>query len=146
MIEIESVVVKLGGNEYTIQQAGFTRSKPWKKRLLEEIKPLFDQIGGVSDIQFNTPGDLVKLLPIAESLFLEGIETILDLLVAYSAELEADREYIETYATDKQIFAAFQEVVKLADFFGVVNQLNRRIGRETIGTLSNLQSVNGVVA
>ncbi len=134
MIEIESTVVKLGEREYTIQQAGFLRSKPWKKRLLDEIKPLFEQVGGLGDLRFETPADLLQLIPIAEDLFIDGIEIILDLVVAYSPELEADRQYLEAHATDKQIFSAFQEVVKLADFFGVVNQLNRKIGLKTTGT------------
>jgi len=134
MIEIESTVVKLGEREYTIQQAGFLRSKPWKKRLLDEIKPLFEQVGGLGDLRFETPADLLQLIPIAEDLFIDGIDIIFDLVVAYSPELEAEREYIEAHATDKQIFSAFQEVVKLADFFGVVNQLNRKIGLKTIGT------------
>jgi len=134
MIEIESTVVKLGEREYTIQQAGFLRSKPWKKRLLDEIKLLFEQVGGLGDLRFETSADLLQLIPIAEDLFIDGIDIIFDLVVAYSPELEAEREYIEAHATDKQIFSAFQEVVKLADFFGVVNQLNRKIGLKTIGT------------
>lgn len=134
MIEIESVTVKLGAKEYTIQQAGFLRSKPWKQRLFEEIKPLFERLSGASDIKFDSASDLFQLLPLAEDLFVSGIETIYDLLVAYSPDLEADREYIEAHATDKQILAAFQEVVKLSDPFGVVSQLNRRIGLKATGT------------
>lgn len=133
MIEIESTTVKLGEREYGIQTASFLRSKPWKKRLLAEIEPLFEQIGGVGDMQFETPADLLKLIPIAESLFLDGIETVFDLLVAYSPALEADREYIEAHATDKQILVAFQEVVKLADFFGIVEQMGKKIGRVATG-------------
>jgi hypothetical protein len=134
MVEIESTTFRLGERDFTVKQAGFLRSKPWKKRLFDEIKPLFDRLSGASDIEFNSAADLLQLLPLAEDLFVDGIETIYGLLIAYSAELEADREYIEAHATDKQIFAAFQEVVKLADFFGLANQLNRRIGRGLIGT------------
>lgn len=134
MVEIESVTVKLGEREYLIKQAGFLRSKPWKQRLLNEIKPLFDTLNGAPDLEFNSPADLVKLLPLAETLLVEGVETIYSMLLAYSAELEADREYIETYATDKQIVKAFTEVVLLADPFGVVSQLNRKLGRAQIGT------------
>jgi hypothetical protein len=137
MVEIESVVVKLGEKEYTIQQAGFLRSKPWKKRLFEEIKPLFERLSGASDIKFDSASDLFQLLPLAEDLFVNGIVTIYDLLIAYSPILEEDRQLIEAHATDKQILAAFQEVVKLSDPFGVVSQLNRRIGLKTTGISSN---------
>lgn len=134
MVEIESIAVKLGEREFTIQTAGFLRSKPWKKRLLEEVKPLFDRIGGAGDITFDSPGDLLALLPVLEDLFINSIEMLLDLLIAYSPELEAERAYIEAHATDKQIFFAFQGVVKLADFFGVVTMMGRQIGLKAIGT------------
>ena len=134
MVEIDSVIVKLGAKEYTITQAGFLKSKPWKKRLLEEVKPMFEDVNGASDIEINSPADLLKLLPMAEKLFVESTETLLDLLVAYAPTVEADREYIEAHATDKQILAAFQEVVKLADFLGLTGLLTRRIGLKVSGT------------
>jgi hypothetical protein len=128
MIEIESTTVMLGEREYTIQQAGFLRSKPWKKRLIDEVQPIFGQIGEISNFKIDTPADLLKLIPLMETLFLDGIETVFDLLIAYSAELEANKDAIANSATDKQILAAFQEVVKLADPFGVVPLMIRRIG------------------
>lgn len=134
MIEIEKITVKLGEREFEIQQAGFLRAKPWKKRLLEEIKPLFELLSGAPNLEFNSPSDLLKLLPMAESLLVEGVEIIFEMLIAYSAELEAERAYIEAHATDKQIVSAFQEVVLLADPFGLIAQANKRIGRATIGT------------
>lgn len=134
MVEIDSVIVKLGAKEYTITQAGFLKSKPWKKRLLEEVKPMFEDVNGAGDIEISSPADLVKLLPMAEKLFVESTETLLDLLVAYAPTVEADREYIEAHATDKQILAAFQEVVKLADFLGLTSLLTRRIGLKASGT------------
>lgn len=133
MVEIDSVIVKLGEKEYTITQAGFLKSKPWKKRLFEEVKPMFEGVNGASDIEINSPADLLKLLPMAEKLFVESTETLLDLLVAYAPTVEADKEYIEAHATDKQILAAFQEVVKLADFLGLTSLLTRRIGLKASG-------------
>ena len=143
MLEIESTTVRLGVKDYVIQQAGFRRSKPWKKRLLAEIKPLFEQVTGAKDMQFDSPADLLKLIPLAEVLLVEGIEQIADLLITYSPELEADREEIENYATDKQIFTAFQEVLKLMDFFGAIPMLNQQFGRMGTTTYLNSQSVNG---
>lgn len=134
MVEIESTTVRLGEKDYTIQTAGFVRSRPWKKRLLEEIKPLFERLNGAGDLQFNTAADLFQLFPLVEDLFIEGLDTVFELLIAYSPVLEDDRAYIEAHATDKQILAAFQGVVILADPFGVVAQMNRKIGRGLIGT------------
>lgn len=133
MVDIKRTTVRLGERDYEIQEAGFRRAKPWKQRLLAEIKPLFERLGGAGEIQFEKPADLFQLLPLAEDLFVGGVDTVCDLLIAYSPVLEADREYIETDASDRQILAAFQEVVILADPFGVVMQLNRRLGRTTTG-------------
>src|SRR5262245_28765278 len=108
MLEIKTVTVMLGDREYLIQQAGFLRSKPWKKRLLGEMKPLFDEIGAAQAMEFNSPADVVHLLPLAEKLFIEAIDLIFELLIAYSPVLEDEREYIEEHATDSQIFVAFQ--------------------------------------
>lgn len=144
MIEIKTVTVRLGENDYEVREASFAISKPWKQRLMTEIKPLFEKLSGAPNMSFEKPEDLFKLFPLAESIFIEGIESIYDLLIAYSPALTADAEYIANNATDRQIVAAFREVVLLADPFGVVAGLNRQIGRGTIGTLSNSQPVNGV--
>lgn len=143
MIEIRTVTARLGEKDYEIREAGFMVSKPWKKRLINEIKPLFEKLSGAPNMTFEKPEDLFKLFPLAESIFIEGIETIFDLLIAYSPALAADADYIAQNATDRQIVAAFREVVTLADPFGVIAGLNRQIGRGTIGMLSNSQSVNG---
>jgi hypothetical protein len=134
MVEIESTVVKLGEKEYTIQQAGFLRSRPWKKRLLEEVKPLFEGVSGAGDIEINSASDILKLLPMAQSLFVDSPEVLLSLLFDYAPELKEDKDTIEMFATDKQILAAFQEAVKLADFLGLTSLLTRRFGLNTIGT------------
>lgn len=146
MIEIRTVTARLGERDYEVKEASFIVSKPWKQRLVEEIKPLFEKLSGAPNMSFEKPEDLFKLFPLAESIFIEGVETIFNLLIEYSPTLAADKEYIANNATDRQIVAAFREVVVLADPFGVVSQLNRQIGRGTIGTLSNSQSANGTAA
>jgi len=144
MSQIESATLYLGEREFVVQTAGFMRSKPWKKRLFEEIKPLFEKVSAAPDIVFNTAADLLKLVPLAEELFTDGLDLVFDMLITYSPVLEAEREYIENYATDKQILAAFQGVVILADPFGVVATMTRRIGRTATTTSSNSHVASGV--
>jgi hypothetical protein len=134
MVEIETICVRLGEREYTIAQAGFARARPWKQRLFAEVKPLFERLNGAGEMAINSPSDLLQLIPVAEDLFVEGLDTIFDLLLTYAPALGEDRAYIEEHATDKQILTAFQEVVVLADPFGVVAQMNRTLGRRTNGT------------
>lgn len=144
MLEIQTITIRLGEKDYTIKEAPFGRAGPWRRRLVEEIKPLFEQVSGLSGVRFETPADLLQLWPVAERLFVDGIEQVFDLLIAYSPELEQDREYIEAHATDRQIFAAFQDVIVLADFLALIPQI-RRAGLGVMrGTSSSSPSANGV--
>lgn len=143
MLEIKTIQVKLGEREYTIRQAGFRRSRPWKERLLEEVKPVFEQIAQIEKRKFNTIEEMLELLPVAQSILVDSMENMGDLLLAYSPELEADKEYIEEYATDAQVFQAFQEVLQLMDFFGAIPLMNEKIGQMKTGTSSSLPSANG---
>jgi hypothetical protein len=143
MIEIQTITIRLGEKDYVIREAPHVRATTWRRRIMEEIKPLFEQVSGVTGIQFQSPADLLQLLPVAERLFVDGLDQVFDLLIAYSPELEADRATIEANASDRQIFAAFQEVLRLADFFGLIPQL-QRAGLEAIrGTSLNSPSPNG---
>lgn len=143
MAELRSVTITLGEREYEVKEAPFSRSKPWKKRLLSEVRPVFEQLAGLPDMEFGKPDDLLQLLPVVEDLFLDGLDTLHDLLLAYSADLEADADYISDHASDRQILESFQEVLQLADPFGVIQAMNRQIGRSMIGTQSSLPSANG---
>lgn len=135
MIDIEKTTIRLGNRDFEIQSASYLRAKPWKKRFVEEIKPLFESLGELKDMQFDSPADLLKIFPMVEMLFLEAIDKVFEMLISYSPILEAEREYIENNATDKQILIGFQEALKLADPFEMIQLASRKIGRGTIGTL-----------
>jgi hypothetical protein len=145
MVEIQTTTVRLGEKDYTVKEAGHLRAGPWNKRLIAEIKPLFEQISGAQEIQFNTASDLLQLWPVFEQIFTDALDTVFEMLVTYSAELEADRDYIGNHATNRQILAAFREVARLADPFDLVPALTRQIGLGGSGTLSKLPSANGAV-
>ena len=143
LVQIDSFTAQLGDREYQIKTAGFIRSKPWKRRLIDEVQPIFEEIGKAEKLKFDAPADLLKIIPVMETLFLDSIDKFWDLLRDYAPELEEDKEYIEAHATDKQILAAFQGAVKLADPFGVVGLMMRQVGLKMTGTSSNLQSASG---
>lgn len=146
MAELEKVTVRLGERDFEVAAAGFARARVWKQRLINEVQPIFATLADAPGIQFETPADLLKLLPLAETLIVGGVGTIFELLIDYAPTLAAERGYIEEHASDKQIVAAFQEVVGLADPFGVVALLNLRLGRGVNGTSASLPSANGISA
>lgn len=143
MIDIQTVTIRLGEKDYTISEAPYGRSGPWRRRLVDEIKPIFEEVSGLTDIQFETPADLLQLWPMAERLFVDGIDQIFDLLIAYAPEFEQDRSYIEAHATDRQLFAALQDVIRLADFLSLIPQIRRAGLGAGAGILPNSQSANG---
>lgn len=145
MIEVEEITVRLGEQDYTIKEASHMRSMPWRKRLLEEIKPLFQQIEGAADLEFSTPADLIQLMPLIENILGDGLETVFEMLITYSPVLTDAREAIADSATDKQILAAFREVVRLADPFGMIEVATRQIGRAAAGISSSSPAQNGAV-
>lgn len=143
LVNITSATVRLGERDFVVTEAPRIRSRVWKERFMAEVNPLFSKISGAKDMPLNGPEDILALLPVFESLFTSGFDTIFDLFLAYSPDLEADKEYIEQNATDRQIFAGFSEVVRLADPFGMVALLRTQIGRRAAQTSSNSVSANG---
>ena len=145
-MKIEKTIVTLGEEEYEIVTAPFARSRKWRPRLAEEIKPLFDQMAGVQGITFDKPEDLLGLWPVVQTILVDGIDKVFEMLLAYAPELAAARVRIEATATEKQIMVAFQEVLKLADPFGLFQRLGRQIGPTANGTLSSSQQASGALA
>lgn len=137
MIEIETLAIRLGERDFTVKTAGFLRSKAWRARLTAEIQPMLEQVGNAGNISIESPADLLKLMPLVQGVLSDGINKICDLLIGYSADLEAERAYIEANATGKQILGAFQGVVKLEDPFGITDLMAIRFGLAAIGPLSS---------
>jgi len=133
-MEIETITVQLGDRQFEVKAAPHGRSKVWRRRMMAEIKPLLDQVTGIQGIEFETPEDLLKLLPLAETVLVNGIDAIAELLISYSTDLEAERDWIEANASDKQIMEAFKAVLSIADPFGLVAKL---IGRQESMTSTN---------
>lgn len=142
-MQIETATVTLGDEEFIIRAAPHTISKKWRPRFMDEVKPYFDRMAEVSSVEFDKAEDLLQMWPILQSILIEGIDNVFELLIAYSPDLAANRDAIEQTASDKQILAAFQEVLRLSDFLGLFPLLGQQIGRMAIGTSSSSPSANG---
>ena len=127
-MDVEKRTVKLGDREFVLQTPCIKDAKMWKARFLNEIKPLFDQIGELPDLKFDTPEDVLKLWPLAENLLLAGVDQVIELLFAFSAELQREREWIESHATERQAVEAFRAALELADPFGLTDLFGGRAG------------------
>ena len=143
MPEVAEVQIQLGDRTFVVRTAPFVRSSPWRKRFLAEVKPLFEQLANAQNLRFETPADLLQLWPVAEGIFHQGLDKIFELLVSYSADLEAERDWIANNATDMQILAGFQEVIQLADPLQLTKFLGRQTGLMMSGLSSRSQSASG---
>lgn len=140
---IETTQIELGERTFEIRTAPFARSRLWRRQLIGEVKPLFEQVAAAQDMTFETAADLLNLWPLAETLLVEGLDLIFEMVISYAEPLEAEREWIEQNATDQQIMAAFQEILRLGDFLGLMPMMSRRFGQMTIGTSTNSPAPNG---
>lgn len=128
---------------YEIEEAGILRSRKWRARFGETVMPLFQQLPGVLDFEFENPEDLLKLMPFVQQLVLNALDDVFELLVLYSEELEVDRDWIEANATDRQVVTAFMGVLQLAVPFELDNILANLNGLASHTTGSSSPSQNG---
>jgi hypothetical protein len=142
-VQIRVATVTLGDKDYEITEAPILRSRTWRERFYQTIAPLLEQLGGVKGAEFETPEDLLQLLPLAEQIVVNALTEVVDLLLLYSPELEADRDYILNHATERQAIRAFQEVLKLAIPFEIDRLIARNPGLLRAMTSSNSPSPNG---
>ena len=145
-VEIKYFEVVFGHDElrqYIVEGAGILRGRIWRARFGETVLPLLEQLPGIMDFEFEKPEDLLKLLPFVQKIVLEALDDVFELLILYSPEMEADREWIEENATERQIVGAFMEVLRLAVPFEVDNLLGNLTGSKNLQTGSNSPYQNG---
>lgn len=144
-MRLQTATVVLGETEYTITEAGHRRAKGWKKAFIERFfQPLQARLVEINTLNLDTLtlGDLPVLSPFLRELLTDTIDNVAELVISYSPVLEADKDAILESASDRQIIAAFWEVLKLANPLSVetIAQLS---GLAKIGTSQNLPSPNG---
>ena len=144
-MKLQSRTVVLGEKEYTITEAGHRRAKGWKKAFMDRFyQPLQAQLVDLNalDLDSLSLGDLPTLSPFVETLLTDTVDVVAELVISYSPVLEEDRDAILEAASDRQIIAAFWEVLKLANPLSV-EALAQLSGLAKIGTLPNSPLPNG---
>lgn len=134
---MKTVTVTLGGQPYSIKSLPIKQSAQWRKALgvpfgaitgvlehnsLDDVFQAEQSGDGQVKYALNL-GGIVGAVTSAGNVLLGSIDTLLELLFAYSPELQADRERIEAEAYDDEALHAFLEVLKLAYPFGELASL-----------------------
>jgi hypothetical protein len=119
----KTIVVTLGGREYSVAQRPIKPSAAWRARLESELGPLVELVQRYDQIEINNVGELVELAQRVGPTLLHGPELALDLFFAYAVELELYRAEIEDAAYDDEVLSALWKVVsQLAYPFGSLAQ------------------------
>ena len=126
-----TVKVSLGSKAYVVTELPRGENKAWLKKVVTPFQALGKQIDGLAEIELNDWSDLKTLVTQSAGRVLQLISTdhMLELLYAYSPELNADKKAIEADPElyDSEISTAFVAVVTMASPFGAVAKLARSL-------------------
>jgi hypothetical protein len=117
---MRNITIVLGGKSFAVQQLTIRADAAWR----ETVKPIVDPIADLAmAAQLNnpTPEKMMKLA-MASSLFVDPLATI-NAVMAYSATLESEREWIENNAYADEALTAL-----LSLFFGMGAPMSMRKG------------------
>ena len=140
-----AITIHLGGKPYTISPPPYNMAKAWRASL----GPVTDQIVGAlrqaqqlpfADWKAANIQDVIGLVTQVVPTLVNAPDTIHDLLIAYSPELQQDQAFIDSTAHDPEIMAAFIQVVGQAYPFG---QLMTYIGQGRATTSTNSPTPRG---
>jgi len=125
-MKTETIII--GEKTYVVREAKRKANAKWRQRFQAEFTDVAALIEGLpkTDLTAQALGGLLHQIIAKVG---GSVDTLAELVFAYSPELAADRETIEEEAYDSEIMAAFTAVMKLAYPFGSV-----------------IQTVNGLVA
>lgn len=111
------ISVVLGGETYEVRPLRIAESKEWRKGVASLLGELPKHIKANTD----NPDEFASAM---NSILVSMPDSIIDLFFSYAKDLP--REKIEQAATDKEVAAAFGEVMKVA--FPLLGELTRAIG------------------
>lgn len=141
---LKSASLSLAGKTYEVKQRPIKANREWRKKFDAPIGKLMSAVRAVkalSDKEFDTPGDMMKVVGITliqhvdeiVQVLLDSVDLITEAVFAYSPALQADQAYIEEHGYDEEMVRAFLEVVQLAYPFSSVVKSVLAIGSKVDG-------------
>ncbi len=129
---MKTITVDLGGKAYVINALPMRQARIWREALGGPFAELTQTLEGAGKIELSNATDIAAVVRSLSGTLIGSIDTLMDLLFAYSPELAADRERIEDEAYDDEALAALVEVLKLAyPFGGLLAAVNGRPASKT---------------
>jgi hypothetical protein len=138
---MRTLTLTLGSQEYTVPVAPVKRAAIWRRSLQAPLTEILGALTIDLGAGITTTMDLVNLANQLLPLLADVTERLMELLLAYSSELEADRARIEETAIDDEVIEAFLIVVKVAFPLGRLTEL---LGSVSPATSTSSPAPNGV--
>lgn len=110
--------VTIAGKSYTIEEQPRKKSSDWRKKLQEELSGLVELLESAGAPGGSDARVVIPMVSAAAQQLMGSIDTVYELLLAYSPQLERDRARIDAEAFDSEIIDAFVSVLGLAYPFG----------------------------
>lgn len=102
---MRDIIITLGGHEFTIYELTLRKSQNWRIQANE----LLTQFTGINE--FTTDTEYMQNL---QRFLGSSLDTVLELVFAYSPQLEAEREWILDNAYEHEIISAFRAIFQFA--------------------------------
>ena len=115
---MRTVDITLGGQAFTVRELPVRKNAGWRKALAKPFAELVQTLQTAPDSQIDNAQSLADLVKSLSGALIDSVDTIVELLISYSPELEQAREYLEENAYDSEILEAFAGVLGLAFPFG----------------------------
>lgn len=130
---MRSIVVILGGVEYTVTELPVRKNAAWRQRLAEPFGSLVQALQEAPNIEIDKPSELGDLLRSLMGSIIGSADKITELLVAYAPGLAPVIESDDCY--DSEIQEAFAGVLGLAFPFSTW-------GRKALTTMQQISSLS----
>lgn len=102
------IAVVLGGEAKTLPVLSIRENREWTRLFAGSIRSKLDAVGPIESVD-----EVVTLL-------VNSMDTMMDLLVAYDRDkVLGDKEWIDTKATDREVYETLKRVTAAAFPFGV---------------------------
>ena len=102
------IPVVMGGEARTLPVLTIAENRAWTAKFAGSIRAKLDAVGPLQSVD-----EVVTLL-------MESMDTMLDLLVAYDRDgVLGDKQWMDTHATDREVYETLKRVTAAAFPFGV---------------------------
>lgn len=126
---MKTISVKFGKKAYKIQERPTRANEAWRAELEEQLDPIIDILKGLAreELSVENVDSLAAPVEQVTRIAMGSPVKIRNLVIQYSDDLEADRDWLLDNAYDSEFVEAFLKVLGLAYPFGGMAKILKTI-------------------